>query len=242
MPSCMPGPRPTRRSRCSDLSSCTCFVNWLSGLPAVEHSAPPRNDMAGAGVCGAKGARDRREGAEGQRCSRRARDWCISTRKVGCGVEAIGQQMVIKMPRLRSAGRRRRRLRLPSCHGMRRPHPGALHVSEPQARNSTVHCHARRSARCPLRSPATRQGLRVFAAALPSPYVMIAEQSISADSNTIFLTRSPPTVNLPDSLAPSFSRTTTHTSTETLAHPCTSHWSGACVAQAAPCGCTSRRH
>lgn len=21
-------------------------MNWLSGLPAVEHSAPPRNDMA----------------------------------------------------------------------------------------------------------------------------------------------------------------------------------------------------
>lgn len=174
----MPGPRPTRRSRCSDLSSCTCFVNWLSGLPAVEHSAPPRNDMAGAGVCGAKGARDRREGAEGQRGSRRARDWCISTRKVGCGVEAIGQQMVIKMPRLRSAGRRRRRLRLPWNAETTSRRLARVRASGTQlhgtVRQTRLRCHARRSARCPLRSPATRQGLRVFVAALPSPYVMIA--------------------------------------------------------------------
>ena len=46
MPSCMPpGPRPTRRSLCSDLSSWTCLVNWLRGLAPVEHSAPPRKDM-----------------------------------------------------------------------------------------------------------------------------------------------------------------------------------------------------
>lgn len=176
MPSCMPGPRPTRRSRCSDLSSCTCFVNWLSGLPAVEHSAPPRNDMAGARVCGAKRARDRREGAEGQRCSRRARDWCISTRKVGCGVEAIGQQMVIKMPRLRSAGRRRRRLRLPWNAETTSRRLARVRASGTQlhGRYNKAGEATRDGARCPLRSPATRQGLRVFAAALPSPYVMIA--------------------------------------------------------------------
>jgi hypothetical protein len=28
------------------LSSWTCFVNWLRGFPAVEHSAPPRNDIS----------------------------------------------------------------------------------------------------------------------------------------------------------------------------------------------------
>lgn len=43
-----PGPFPTSLSRCKDLSSCTCFVNWLSGFPADEHSALPKKDI----VCG----------------------------------------------------------------------------------------------------------------------------------------------------------------------------------------------
>ncbi len=45
-PGCNPdGPCPTSLSLCRDLSSCTCFVNWLRGLLPVEHSAPPRMDM-----------------------------------------------------------------------------------------------------------------------------------------------------------------------------------------------------
>lgn len=48
IPSCMPpGPLPTRRSRCRDLSSWTCLVNCVNGFPAVEHSAPPRKDILG---------------------------------------------------------------------------------------------------------------------------------------------------------------------------------------------------
>lgn len=58
MPSCMPGPRPTSRSRWSDLSSWTCLVNCVRGFPAVEHSAPPRNDMMYCELCTALGLRN----------------------------------------------------------------------------------------------------------------------------------------------------------------------------------------
>ena len=39
------GPLLTSLSCWRLLSSPTCLVNWLSGLPAVEHSAPPMKDI-----------------------------------------------------------------------------------------------------------------------------------------------------------------------------------------------------
>jgi hypothetical protein len=41
-----PGPLPTSLSRCKELSLLEIFENVVSGLPAVEHSAPPRNDIS----------------------------------------------------------------------------------------------------------------------------------------------------------------------------------------------------
>lgn len=41
-----PGPLPTSLSLCKEVSLFEIFENVVSGLPAVEHSAPPRKDIS----------------------------------------------------------------------------------------------------------------------------------------------------------------------------------------------------
>jgi hypothetical protein len=41
-----PGPLPTSLSLCKEVSLFEIFEKVVSGLPAVEHSAPPRNDIS----------------------------------------------------------------------------------------------------------------------------------------------------------------------------------------------------